>query len=127
MAVAAGDPPNSYTTGMLEAAFTTDASFELACRATTTTAFSFGDDAQFLPRYAVAQQDTFQVCGSKLPDGWGLFDMHGNVAEWCEDWAPGFRNDMQSEIDPLGPGRHALLWKVKNGNALGFRVVRSIH
>lgn len=128
----------------------TNAEWELACRATTTTAFSFGDYAQFLPRYAVAHQYTFQACGSKLPNGWGLFDIQGNVSEWCEDWVPGFRNDLQSKIDPPGPGRHAMLRKVKNGASyrdvlwnyhssvyseavnvdehpnFGFRVVRSI-
>jgi formylglycine-generating enzyme required for sulfatase activity len=87
----------------------TNAEWELACRASTTTAFSFGDNTQFLSRYAVHEQKGPGICGSKLPNGWGLFDMHGNVAEFCNDWVRSFRSDTQSKTDPMGPSEPVYL------------------
>ncbi len=64
----------------------TDAEWEYACRAGTTTTFSFGDDAQWLNACAVVYpNDRAERCGAKLPNNWGLFDAHGNVNEWCND------------------------------------------
>jgi len=62
--------------------------WEYACRAGTTTAYSFGDkvttaDACFSPSYGVCEA-TVDV-GSFPPNPWGFFDMHGNVAEWCRE------------------------------------------
>jgi formylglycine-generating enzyme required for sulfatase activity len=73
----------------------TDAQWERACRARTTTRFSFGDDDSQIGDYAWwggnrrsgnAQNEQYpHRVGQKKPNPWGLFDMHGNVAEWCRD------------------------------------------
>jgi formylglycine-generating enzyme required for sulfatase activity len=66
----------------------TEAEWEYACRAGSTTRFYFGDDEQQLNQYAWYQNnsmDKFQKVGQKLPNAWGLYDMMGNVAEWTLD------------------------------------------
>ncbi|MCY2968531.1 MAG: formylglycine-generating enzyme family protein [Planctomycetota bacterium] len=63
----------------------TEAEWEYACRAGTTTDFSSGGDAELLRNYATFQVSRAAPCGTKLPNGWGLFDTHANVNEWCDD------------------------------------------
>jgi formylglycine-generating enzyme required for sulfatase activity len=79
----------------------TEAEWEYSCRAGTTTEFASGNDEEMLRKYAVFQASRPASGGSKLPNGWGLFDMHGNVWEWCWDGYASY--DAKSPaVDPPG-------------------------
>jgi serine/threonine protein kinase/formylglycine-generating enzyme required for sulfatase activity len=82
----------------------TEAEWEYACRAGTGTAYSFGDDDKLLPGYAHVNQGFTGMHalsgGNKLPNPWGLFDMHGNLAEWV--WDRHARYAVDPQTDPRG-------------------------
>ena len=128
----------------------TEAEWEYACRAGTVTRFYWGDDNDYsqIGQYAWYSSNsgsqTHEV-GKKLPNAWGLFDMSGNVWEWCQDWYSDYTSDRQT--DPQGPSTGS--YKVfrggswgndpgycssahrnsnnpdYRGNSVGFRVVRT--
>jgi formylglycine-generating enzyme required for sulfatase activity len=67
----------------------TEAEWEHAARSCVTTTYPFGDDASQLERYAWAETNAGErthAVGQLRPNGWGLYDMLGNVWEWCQDW-----------------------------------------
>ena len=69
----------------------TEAEWEYACRAGTTTAFSFGDSITTAD--ANIDGNSTKEVGSYKPNVFGLYDMHGNVYEWCEDWHGNYPNE----------------------------------
>lgn len=84
----------------------TEAEWEYACRAGTTTQYSFGDNYNELPQYAWFNTNaggSSHAAGSLLPNHFGLFDMHGNLFEWCGDWYDESWYEQSPRIDPKGP------------------------
>ena len=111
----------------------TEAEWEYSCRAGAVTAYSFGDDETQLDKYAwfgnnsgdealdatilAMNKDAYlsralsnrcrtHVVGSKRPNAWGLYDMHGNVFEWCQDWFGDYSGNRAG--DPTGPATGSL-------------------
>lgn len=110
----ANDFVSRLNTGVseLHARLPTEAQWEYACRAGTTTAFSFGDELTSAQvnydgnyPYADGAKGLFRertvAVGSLPPNGWGLYEMHGNVWEWCADWHGPYLEGPQ--VDPAGP------------------------
>jgi formylglycine-generating enzyme required for sulfatase activity len=82
----------------------TEAEWEYACRAGTTTKYSFGDDQFQLSKYAWNRGNSdskTHPIGTREKNACGLYDMHGNVWEWCQDWYGSYGSG--SVTDPSGP------------------------
>jgi formylglycine-generating enzyme required for sulfatase activity len=80
----------------------TEAQWEYACRAGTTTAYNTGDTiSDDTGWYADNSGGRTHEVGLKPPNAFGLYDMHGNVFEWCWDWLESYTSDEQT--DPTGP------------------------
>ncbi len=108
----------------------TEAEWEYAARAGTTTAFAFGDSlsseqANFNSNYSYGNgakgkylEKTVSV-GSYQPNAWGLYDMHGNVSEWCEDRYGAYSSSAQ--IDPTGATSGS--YRVNRGGSWNYGAV----
>jgi acetoin utilization deacetylase AcuC-like enzyme/formylglycine-generating enzyme required for sulfatase activity len=86
----------------------TEAEWEYACRAGTKTDYFFGRDARKLKDYAWYAENSFERTfpwGKKKPNPWGLYDMYGNVAEWCNDIYDQDYYKHSPEKNPRGPTR----------------------
>ena len=127
----------------------TQIEWQLACRAGSATGYSFGDDPAELPDYGVSGGDAdpqVQKVGTRRPNRWGLFDMHGNVREWCSDAplaaAEVQRDDLVGQMDAATKASFGGCWlsppKLCRSNTLyplvvgerspdtGFRIVRTV-
>ena len=84
--------------------FPTEAQWEYSCRAGSATSYCYGDDEEELTQYAWYDANRTGVphaVGEKKPNAWGLYDMHGNVWEWC--WDRYGKYPSEPVTDPVGP------------------------
>lgn len=104
----------------------TEAEWEYACRAGSATAYCFGNNAARLRDFAWFSENsnrTTHPVGQKKPNAWDLYDMHGNVWEWCQDW---YKMGPPEEVDPNGPseGSRKVLrggsWCVDKNSCLAY-------
>jgi formylglycine-generating enzyme required for sulfatase activity len=129
----------------------TEAEWEYAARAGSEHAYGFGDNINKLSQYAWYRKNSAgetHPVGQLKPNAWGLFDMHGNVHEWCQDWFDRKYYSQGPSNDPSGPlsglakvlrggdwgsedwycrcASRSLSSPDRRSNRLGFRLIRNI-
>ncbi len=98
----------------------TEAEWEYACRAGSSTAYSFGDSPSSLGDYAWHAGNSGRKShpvGRKKPNAWGLYDMYGNVFEWCQDWCDLGYYERSPVDDPPGGDPGSLSYRVVRGGS----------
>jgi formylglycine-generating enzyme required for sulfatase activity len=83
-----------------------EAQWEYACRAGNTTRYCFGDEESGLGEYAWYDKNSgsrTHPVGQKRPNAFGLYDVHGNVCQWCADWYDDNYYEKSPTDDPAGP------------------------
>ena len=96
----------------------TEAEWEYACRAGTETEYYWGDEMD--GRYAwynINSEKRTHNVGQKKPNTWGLYDMSGNVWEWCSDWYGSDYYGISPEKDPQGPKDSEFRFRVLRGGS----------
>lgn len=129
----------------------TEAEWEYAARAGSENSYSFGSDANKLDQYGWYRRNSAgetHPVGQLKPNAWGLFDMHGNVHEWCQDWFDRKYYSQSPSHAPLGPSSglakvlrggdwgsedwycrcssRSLSSPDRRSNRLGFRLIRVV-
>jgi serine/threonine protein kinase/formylglycine-generating enzyme required for sulfatase activity len=103
----------------------TEAEWEYACRAGSTASFHFGNDLSMLSDYAWHAGNSgakTQPVGGKRPNAWGIHDMHGNVAEWVQDFYDPEIYKSGSVTNPYGPDTG--VFRVRRGGAWSYHFSR---
>ena len=98
----------------------TEAEWEYACRSVSSSGYCFGSDESLLPEYGyfvVNSKSRAWPGGNLLPNGFGLFDMHGNAWEWCWDGHAAYAE--AATTDPTGPTGHQGRRLLRGGAWLG--------
>jgi len=115
----------------------TEAEWEYCCRAGTESQFWFGDAFECNLQHAkevcvgleeyiwpyLSIKNTTMPVAQKLPNPWGIYDMHGNVGEWCLDWLDEY--PLFPVVDPFGPNKTPEEYKVIRGNGIYYCGYRS--
>jgi len=84
----------------------TEAEWEYACRAGTQTPFNTGTSINDAGWFSGNSKGQTQPVGGKLPNSWGLYDMHGNVLEWCWDWLGNYSAGAQTDPQGVSSGKN---------------------